>query len=347
MAEKDIVGGMFGITPEMYQQNRQQQQMAEAIKMGSLTPEQFIGTQAYRGGQMAGNVLGGLLGVEDPQLGLIRQTNQLVQQIGVDTPEKLKTLAGELQKLPGGASLAAQAIDKANKMLESEATVKQKTGENINSLISSGKYTPESLGIFSNTRNPADLQLIDKGLTGTALDKVASAEQNIQNISAGNAEIDSWINKVNPKNPSVTFGPVSTVGGGLSRLVGSPTDNAIEQDRLRRFVSREANAILMAAKGTQTEGDAQRAYDMIMSGLDKNSNEGVQAALEDLKDMKATTVKGLKTYVETVKGKGKTTPTREQPAVSGEYADDYAKYKQKYGTQALPYEAYVRRRTGQ
>jgi hypothetical protein len=114
MAERDIVGGLFGVTPEMYQQNRQQQQLAEAIKMGSLTPEQFIGTQAYRGGQALGNVAGSLLGVEDPQMQLISRTNQLVQEIGIDTPEKLRTLAGELQKIPGGAPLAAQAIGQAN-----------------------------------------------------------------------------------------------------------------------------------------------------------------------------------------------------------------------------------------
>lgn len=121
MAQQDIVGGLFGVTPEMYQQNRQAQQMREAQAVGAMSPEQFVKFSGYRAGQAAGNVLGGLLGVEDPQMQLISRTNQLVQQIGVDTPEKLQTLASELQKLPGGGPLAIQAIDKANSMIKTGA----------------------------------------------------------------------------------------------------------------------------------------------------------------------------------------------------------------------------------
>lgn len=174
-------------------------------------------------------------------------------------------------------------------------------------MIASGKFTPESLAKFQQTRNAGDLELVDKGLTGSTLEKVSSAEENITKLSSGNAAIDSWLKKVDPANPEVTFGPASSIGAGVSNLVGSPTKNALEQAKLRRFVAREANAILTAAKGTQTEGDAQRAYDMIMSGLDKNSNEGVYSALEDLKTMKGETVTGLQTYVGSMKTKGKGT----------------------------------------
>jgi hypothetical protein len=131
MAERNIIGSLFGVTPEMYQQQRQTQQQTDALRFAQLTPEQQVQFGAFRGGQQLGNVAGGLLGVEDPELNLIRQTNQLVQQIGIDTPEKLKMLAGEVQKLPGGAPLAAQAVQQANKMLESQATVAAKTREKV------------------------------------------------------------------------------------------------------------------------------------------------------------------------------------------------------------------------
>lgn len=112
MAEKDIVGGLFGITPEMYQQNRQQQQMAEAVRMGSLTPEQFIGTQAYRGGQMAGNVLGGLLGVEDPELAKIREVQSMRGQFDLSTPTGMRQFARALSD-KGYGDLAVQASARA------------------------------------------------------------------------------------------------------------------------------------------------------------------------------------------------------------------------------------------
>lgn len=118
---KDIVGSIFGVTPEMYQQQRQAAEEAQARTTAQLKPEELVNFYGMRSGQAAGNVLGGLLGVEDPQMQLISRTNQLVQQIGIDTPEKLKTLANELQKLPGGGQLAMQALDKANTMMEAGA----------------------------------------------------------------------------------------------------------------------------------------------------------------------------------------------------------------------------------
>jgi hypothetical protein len=45
------------------------------------------------------------------------------------------------------------------------ANIFQKSGENINTLISSGKFTPESLAVYRQSRNPADLVLVEKGKT--------------------------------------------------------------------------------------------------------------------------------------------------------------------------------------
>ena len=131
MAQQDVVGSLFGVTPEAYQQQQDALLRQQATQFAAMQPMQQAQYGAYIAGNKLGGAAAGLMGVEDPQLALVRQTNQLVQQIGVDTPEKLKTLAGELQKLPGGAALAAQAIDKANKMLESQATVIAKTREQL------------------------------------------------------------------------------------------------------------------------------------------------------------------------------------------------------------------------
>jgi hypothetical protein len=127
MAERDIVGGMFGVTPEMYQRSIAARDTATNAQIAGLTPGQLSGFYAMEAGTGLGRATQGLLGVEDPQLSLIRQTNQLVQQIGVDTPEKLQTLAAELQKIPGGGQLAMQAIDKSNQMMKtgSEAQIAQ------------------------------------------------------------------------------------------------------------------------------------------------------------------------------------------------------------------------------
>lgn len=127
MAEKDIVGGIFGITPELYQQAKEQQQLAEAERMGKLTPEQFIGTQAYRGGQMLGNVASGLLGVEDTELAKIRDVQSMRSQFDVSTPEGLREFSKALSArgYTSFAMEAAKAADARAKTVEETNKLKK------------------------------------------------------------------------------------------------------------------------------------------------------------------------------------------------------------------------------
>lgn len=181
MAQQDIVGGLFGVTPEMYQQGMARQASRDNLTAAQLTPGQLSGFYAMEAGTGLGRATQGLLGVEDPQLGLIRQTNQLVQQIGVDTPEKLQTLAGELQKLPGGGPLAMQAIEKANSMMKTGAeaqSAKQK--------IDQEKLLREELGKLPEDASDEDMLKVFRKF-GTpdqqaraiqaSLDKKAALEQ--------------------------------------------------------------------------------------------------------------------------------------------------------------------------
>ena len=319
----EIVKGMFGIDPQGYQEQQLENQQVAAMQFARMTPAQQAQYGGFRGGQQIANLGANLMGVQDPELQAQQVASQLAPNYDMNDPVSLQKFQQALQteaQKTGNGKLSEFASLVGNKIMQIKATgadigLKQaqavkalrEPNPGIAALI--GKSTPESVAAFQLSGNPADLVLADKGLTGTALEKVSSAEQNIENLSTGNAEIDSWIKKVDPAKPQVTFGPGSSLAAGVSNVAGKPTDNALAQAQLRRFVAREANAILVAAKGTQTEGDAQRAYDMIMSGLDKNSNEGVQGALEDLKTMKQNTVKGLSTYVDSMKTKGKGTST--------------------------------------
>lgn len=342
-----IVQGLFGIDPTQYQQQQANYQDTQARDFAGMTGQQQGQYGAFRGGQLLGQAGAQLLGGQDPILAKATMAKQLASQFDLSTPEGLKQYANALAD-NGAPDLAQMAITRAQEMQVQNATIYQKRGENINSLLSSGKYTPASVSEYMQTRDPSKLVLIDKGLTGSALDKVSAAEQNITNLSATNTDIDTWMSKVNPKaagGPKVTFGPMSSLAHGVTGVLGSPTDNALEQDSLRRFIAREANDILVAAKGTQTEGDAKRAYEQIMSGLDKNSNAGVYNALEDLKKAKTKTVQGLETYVGTMTNKGKP-PSSPTAPTTGKYADDYAKYVAKYGN-GMPYAAYAAQRDKQ
>lgn len=357
----EIVKGLFGIDPQGYQEDALAQRRAEAMQYAKLDPFQKATVGIYQGVQQGIDTGLGMMGVQDPGLQAQQIASKLATRYDMNDPASLQefqqALQAQAQQTGNGqlSEFAAMVGSKLMAMKAQAADIGLKQAQAVKALREPdpgvaaliGKSTPESVAAYRLSGNVADLVLADKGLTGTTLEKVSSAEQNIENLSTGNTEIDSWLKKVDPKNPSVTFGPGSTIGAGVSRAVGSPTANAQEQAKLRRFIAREANAVLVSAKGTQTEGDAQRAYDMIMSNLDKNSNEDVYSALEDLKTMKQNTVKGLQIYVDTMKSKGKSTGGTPSTPVTSEYKDDYAKYQAKYGKDALPYEVYVAKRKKQ
>ena len=91
-APPSIVGGMF--SPELsraqemeYMQRRQRSMQDEALAYAQLTPMQQAQFGFYRGGQQLGDVLGGALGGQDPQLQLITQRQQMLSMIDPDKPE--------------------------------------------------------------------------------------------------------------------------------------------------------------------------------------------------------------------------------------------------------------------
>jgi hypothetical protein len=102
MADKNIVGGMFGISPEMYSMQRditgQQQAAALAAQPGTLMSPSLAPfyAQAAQQGQLIGRAAGSLLGVEDPELAKIRDVQSMRTQFDVSTPTGLRSFAQAL-----------------------------------------------------------------------------------------------------------------------------------------------------------------------------------------------------------------------------------------------------------
>lgn len=112
MAEKDIVGGMFGITPEMYQRSIAARDTATNANLAALAPGQLAGFYAMEAGSGLGRATQGLLGVEDPELVKIRDVQQMRTQFDVSTPKGLREFAQALGQ-KGYTDLAMQASARA------------------------------------------------------------------------------------------------------------------------------------------------------------------------------------------------------------------------------------------
>lgn len=128
----NIVPSLFGLTPETYQQQRAAQLAAEQQKLASaaaqpgtmLNPSLApLYAQAAQRGQMMGTALGGIFGMEDPQLKMVRDVSQMRQGFDVSTAEGLRSFAKALSE-KGYTDLAVQAAK--------EADTREKTIEEAN-----------------------------------------------------------------------------------------------------------------------------------------------------------------------------------------------------------------------
>jgi hypothetical protein len=93
----DIVGGLFGITPEMYQQQMAQQGLQEGASLGQMSPDAFGRSMLYAGASQLGRGIGGALGGQDPQLQKISAIQALGKQFDITTPEGLMQAANAIK----------------------------------------------------------------------------------------------------------------------------------------------------------------------------------------------------------------------------------------------------------
>lgn len=123
----DIVGGLFGMTPEQLQMARQAQMQKSAADFAALTPSQQVSYGSYLGGQQLGNALGGLMGAEDPMLKLVQQRQMVAKQIDWSNPQSILQGINLLKDAdPAGARGLAEDY---RKLVESNALVAQREAQ--------------------------------------------------------------------------------------------------------------------------------------------------------------------------------------------------------------------------
>lgn len=99
-----MVGGLFGITPEAYQAQQNQQALAQSAELGQLDPFASARTSLIYGGRQ----LAGALGAEDPQLRIISARNAVMREVDPNNPESIMAGAQKLAQVdPEGATKLA------------------------------------------------------------------------------------------------------------------------------------------------------------------------------------------------------------------------------------------------
>jgi len=117
----DIVGGLFGITPEAYQAQQNQQALAQSAELAQLDPFASARTSLIYGGRQ----LAGALGAEDPQLRIISARNAVMQGLDLSNAGSLQSASQKLSQagdIQGAMALNQQAVALGQQQLESKLT---------------------------------------------------------------------------------------------------------------------------------------------------------------------------------------------------------------------------------
>jgi hypothetical protein len=118
----DIVGGLFGITPQSYERQLSEQGLGEGASLGQMSPDAFGRSMLYAGGAQLGRGIGGAMGAVDPQLQLISARNAVVRGIDLNDPEALQAASSRLAQI-GDMQGAYGLAEIAQKRAESQATI--------------------------------------------------------------------------------------------------------------------------------------------------------------------------------------------------------------------------------
>ena len=132
MAES-IVGGLFGMTPEMYQRDQNILALKQAAELGQMDPFASARTSLIYGGRQLGGAIAGALGAEDPQLQLISARNAVMQEVDPTNPASLQSAIQRLA-FAGDQRGALELSNYLRKAQSENALIQQRTAE---------KMTPE------------------------------------------------------------------------------------------------------------------------------------------------------------------------------------------------------------
>jgi hypothetical protein len=108
----EIVNSLFGVSPEMLQRSRAQQDYARNLQAVQLTPMQQGNLMLRQGASELGNAGMGLLGIEDPEMQKVTTIKQLSSQFDLTSPTGMREFARALQQIaPQEAMMAAKRAD--------------------------------------------------------------------------------------------------------------------------------------------------------------------------------------------------------------------------------------------
>ena len=149
----NIVAGLFGLTPQMYERQQYQQDLKQGYDLAQLDPGAAARAQLPAGIGLIGRGLAGTMGIEDPQLKMISNRNAILQQIDQTNPESILQAAQMLAQ--AGDQQGAMALAQyARQAQESMAQTQQRRAAALASTAQAGRERQQAI--------PTDIQVANE-----------------------------------------------------------------------------------------------------------------------------------------------------------------------------------------
>lgn len=155
-------------------------------------------------------------------------------------------------------------------------------------------YFVNSTGVYEakdQNGNPIlDNSSVNKPMPASALNLVSTSRDKIQSSQNTIDKIEQSIKDLDPKQGGkLKLGLLSNAGNAASNLFSKGDESSMAYERLLSNRAGLVNEVLTLAKGTQTEGDAQRAAKVVMS-TPLTDNNAVINAFSELRRVAQKTV---------------------------------------------------------
>lgn len=313
----NIVGGLFGVSPEQLMQQRQETDASNAFRYAQLNPLQQAKMSIYQGAAGLGRVAGGLLG-GDPELEKVSAIKQLSSQFDLTTAQGMREFAGALQQIaPNEAMMAAKRADE----LEQSSLTRQKTQADITkaelSATQEEKLRSELAALGPNAAEQDVISVVTK--YGSP-DKILQILQRSQDAKLRRAEIaatkgttpskplgaslqksedkdleaiDTYTAQAEALKPSIAnltpdaegvrkleLGPAKNAKYIAQNALGNSTPESRAYEGLKSAVDTAVNLQVSAEKGVQTDKDVLRFANALIAAYGRNDTKATLDALE-------------------------------------------------------------------
>lgn len=224
------IAGLFGLTPQMYEQGIRQSAMNEGAAFARMAPEDRAIAGIYSAGAGLGRTAGGMLGVEDPQMKLISARQSIIGQLDQTDPTSLLRGAKSLSDM-GDQQGAFALADYARKAQSEIAQAQQR-------MAAANRERQQAV--------PEKLQIADRlSQLNMALDKLNAMEASPERDQAVN-NVSRSIKAIEQQLPKEQADKYSAFGQTLIDAGLTPGTEPF-QKRMLEYATEKAKG---AAKGS-------------------------------------------------------------------------------------------------